>query len=115
MATQSERLGYELAKWMGVQTPQVLHLGFITQAPHLQTQAIQTILLPYSFSSINWKVQARVIHNTCLEWQQIKEASEKAREAANSEGDEIGEVTCFELLEALELSRCLFFMRYDSL
>ncbi|KAG4998926.1 hypothetical protein AAZX31_08G008600 [Glycine max] len=77
MATQSERLGYELAKWMGVQTP-----------------------------------QARVIHNTCLEWQQIKEASEKAREAANSEGDEIGEVTCFELLEALELSRCLFFMSY---
>ena len=26
-----------------------------------------------------------VIHNTCLEWQQIKEAAEKAREAANSE------------------------------
>lgn len=23
MATQSERLGYELAKWLGVQTPQV--------------------------------------------------------------------------------------------
>ncbi|KHN17466.1 Dual specificity protein phosphatase 1 [Glycine soja] len=77
MATQSERLGYEFAKWMGVQTP-----------------------------------QGRVIHNTCLEWQQIKEAAEKAREAANSEGDEIGEVTCFELLEALELSRCLFFMSY---
>lgn len=56
-------------------------------------------------------MQARVIHYTSLEWQQIKEAAEKAREAANSEGDEIGEVTCFELLEALELSRCLFFMR----
>ncbi|XP_057420318.1 dual specificity protein phosphatase PHS1-like [Lotus japonicus] len=77
MATQSERLGYEFAKWLGVRTP-----------------------------------QARVIHNTSPEWQQIKEAAEKAREAANSEGDEIGEVTCFELLEALELSRCLFFMNY---
>ncbi|KAK7318328.1 hypothetical protein RJT34_03027 [Clitoria ternatea] len=77
MATQSERLGYEFAKWMGVQTP-----------------------------------QGRVVHNTSLEWQQIKEAAEKAREAANCEGDEIGEVTCFELLEALELSRCLFFMSY---
>lgn len=57
-------------------------------------------------------MQARVIHNTSLEWQQIKEAAEKAREAANSDGDEIGEMTCFELLEALELSRCLFLMRY---
>lgn len=26
MATQSERLGYEFAKWLGVQTPQVLLL-----------------------------------------------------------------------------------------
>ncbi|KAJ1411885.1 Tyrosine specific protein phosphatases domain [Sesbania bispinosa] len=77
MATQSERLGYEFAKWMGIQTP-----------------------------------QARVIHNTSSEWQQIKEAAERARDAANFEGDEIGEVTCFELLEALELSRCLFFMSY---
>lgn len=25
MATQSERLGYELAKWLGIQTPQVTH------------------------------------------------------------------------------------------
>ncbi|KAI5383875.1 Very-long-chain (3R)-3-hydroxyacyl-CoA dehydratase [Lathyrus oleraceus] len=78
MATQSERLGYELAKWLGIQTP-----------------------------------QARVIHNTSSEWQQIKEATEKAREAAaNSQNDEVGEVTCFELLEALELSRCLFLMSY---
>ncbi|KAK2438945.1 dual specificity protein phosphatase [Trifolium repens] len=78
MATQSERLGYELAKWLGIQTP-----------------------------------QARVIHNTSSEWQQIKEATEKAREAAASSGnDEVGEVTCFELLEALELSRCLFLMSY---
>ncbi|CAL0306730.1 unnamed protein product [Lupinus luteus] len=79
MATQSERLGYEFAKWLGVQTPQM---------------------------------QARVIHNTSSEWHQIKEATEKAREIACSEGDEVSEMTCFELLEALDLSRCLFFMNY---
>lgn len=28
MATQSERLGYELAKWLGIQTPQVIPFGF---------------------------------------------------------------------------------------
>ncbi|OWM62734.1 hypothetical protein CDL15_Pgr020028 [Punica granatum] len=77
MATQSERLGYEFAKWLGVRTP-----------------------------------QARVVHNSSAEWQQIKEAAEKAREAAVAEGDEIGEITCTELLEALELSRCLLLMSY---
>ncbi|XP_031277233.1 dual specificity protein phosphatase PHS1 isoform X1 [Pistacia vera] len=77
MATQSERLGYELAKWLGVRTP-----------------------------------QARVIHNCNPEWLQIREAAEKARATATSEGDEIGEMTCTELLEALELSRCLLFMSY---
>ncbi|XP_051135642.1 dual specificity protein phosphatase PHS1 isoform X2 [Andrographis paniculata] len=77
MATQSERLGYEFAKWLGVQTP-----------------------------------QARVIHNTSPEWLQIKEAAEKARDSAIAEGDEIGEMTCSELLEALELSRCLLLMDY---
>ncbi|KAI5563047.1 hypothetical protein POPTR_015G105000v4 [Populus trichocarpa] len=77
MATQSERLGYEFAKWLGVQTP-----------------------------------QARVIHNCSPEWLQIKEAGEKARVAAALEGDEVGEVTCSELLEALELSRCLILMSY---
>ncbi|KAI9079724.1 hypothetical protein K1719_038345 [Acacia pycnantha] len=77
MATQSERLGYEFAKWLGVRTP-----------------------------------QGRVIHNTSSEWLQIKGAAEKARNAANSEGDETGSMTCSELLEALELSRCLFFMGY---
>jgi len=41
-------------------------------------------------------------------WQQIKEFEEKAREATNFEGDKIGEVTCFELLETLQLIRCLF-------
>ncbi|XP_076891154.1 dual specificity protein phosphatase PHS1-like [Bidens hawaiensis] len=77
MATQSERLGYEFAKWLGVRTP-----------------------------------QARVIHNCSPEWLEIKEAAERAREAAISDGDEVGEVTCSELLEALELSRCLFLMNY---
>ncbi|KAJ4850160.1 Very-long-chain (3R)-3-hydroxyacyl-CoA dehydratase [Turnera subulata] len=77
MATQSERLGYEFARWLGVQTP-----------------------------------QARVIHNCSPEWAQIKEAAERARLAASSEGDELGEVTCSELLEALDLSRCLLLMSY---
>lgn len=77
MATQSERLGYEFAKWLGVKTP-----------------------------------QARVIHNASPEWQKIKEAAEKAKDAAVAEGDEIGEMTCSELLEALELSRCLLVMNY---
>nr|XP_010921613.1 dual specificity protein phosphatase PHS1 [Elaeis guineensis] len=77
MATQSERLGYEFAKWLGVQTP-----------------------------------QARVVHNYSPEWQWIKDAAEKARDTAVSVGDEVGEMTCSELLEALELSRCLFLMNY---
>ncbi|CAF2016683.1 unnamed protein product [Brassica napus] len=77
MATQSERLGYEFAKWLGVQIP-----------------------------------QARVIHSCNPEWTLIKEATEKAQAKANSEGDEVGEVTCSELLEALELSRCLLLMSY---
>ncbi|XP_010251326.2 PREDICTED: dual specificity protein phosphatase PHS1-like isoform X1 [Nelumbo nucifera] len=77
MATQSERLGYEFAKCLGVRIP-----------------------------------QARVIHNSSPEWQQIKEAAEKAKDAAISENDEVGEVTCSELLEALELSRCLLLMNY---
>eukprot|EP00268_Persea_americana_P043781 TRINITY_DN4408_c0_g1_i12.p1 TRINITY_DN4408_c0_g1~~TRINITY_DN4408_c0_g1_i12.p1 ORF type:complete len:853 (+),score=178.97 TRINITY_DN4408_c0_g1_i12:546-3104(+) len=77
MATQSERLGYELAKCLGVQTP-----------------------------------QARVVHNSSPEWQQIKDAVEKARDVAVSEGDEVGKMTCSELLEALEMSRCLLLMNY---
>ncbi|GAB2235802.1 hypothetical protein Droror1_Dr00026243 [Drosera rotundifolia] len=74
MAT--ERLGYELAKWLGVRVP-----------------------------------QARVIHSSSSEWLQIKEAAEKARCAVTLVGDEVGEMTCSELLEALELSRCLFLMK----
>ncbi|KAK9120213.1 hypothetical protein Scep_018306 [Stephania cephalantha] len=79
MATQSERMGYELAKWMGVRTP-----------------------------------QARVVHHSSPEWQQIKDAAEKARDVAVMEGDEVGEMTCSELLEALELSRCLFLMKLSG-
>ncbi|XP_031486053.1 dual specificity protein phosphatase PHS1 isoform X2 [Nymphaea colorata] len=77
MATQSERLGYEFAKWLGIRTP-----------------------------------QARVIHNSSFEWQQIKDGAEKAKTKATADGDEIGEMTCSELLEALELSRCLLLMNY---
>ncbi|WOH10024.1 hypothetical protein DCAR_0729485 [Daucus carota subsp. sativus] len=77
MATQSERLGYEFAKWLGVRTP-----------------------------------QARVVHNLGHEWTQIKEAAEKARQTAIMEGDEVAEMTCSELLEALDLSRCLLLMNY---
>lgn len=77
MATQSERFGYELAKWLGVRTP-----------------------------------QGRVIHNSSLEWKQIKDAVENARHAAIAVGDELEEMICSEMLEALELSRCLFLMNY---
>ncbi|CAM8926075.1 unnamed protein product [Rhodiola kirilowii] len=77
MTTQSERLGYEFAKLIGVRTP-----------------------------------QARVVHSFSSEWLQIKEAAERARDLANSDGDEVGELTCSELLEALELSRCIFLMNY---
>ncbi|XP_073141144.1 dual specificity protein phosphatase PHS1-like isoform X2 [Henckelia pumila] len=77
MATQSELLGYEFAKWLGVQTP-----------------------------------QARVIHNVSSEWLQIKEAAEKAKDAAIIQGNELAEMTCSELLEALELSRCFLLMNY---
>nr|GMD12004.1 dual specificity protein phosphatase PHS1 isoform X1 [Ipomoea batatas] len=77
MATQSERLGYEFAKWLGVRTP-----------------------------------QARVIHNSSPEWLQIKEAADKVKDAAILEGDEISEMTCSELLEALDLSRCVLLMNY---
>ncbi|KAF6164315.1 hypothetical protein GIB67_029198 [Kingdonia uniflora] len=77
MATQSERLGYEFAKMLGVRTP-----------------------------------QARVVHNFSPEWQQIKDATEKVKDAAIVVGDDVGELTCSELLEALKLSKCLFLMNY---
>ncbi|KAL6874700.1 hypothetical protein ACP4OV_013365 [Aristida adscensionis] len=77
MATQSERFGYEIAKWLSVRTP-----------------------------------QGRVIHNSSSEWQRIKVAVENARHMAISSGDELQEMICTEMLEALELSRCLFLMNY---
>uniref|UniRef100_K7KVG7 Uncharacterized protein n=1 Tax=Glycine max TaxID=3847 RepID=K7KVG7_SOYBN len=73
MATQSERLGYEFAKQLGVQTP-----------------------------------QARVIHNTSLEWTQIKEATEKARDVASSAGDEVDEMTCTVFVK--ELGHLTYFL-----
>ncbi|KAL6627850.1 hypothetical protein ACP70R_031576 [Stipagrostis hirtigluma subsp. patula] len=77
MATQSERFGYEIAKWLSIRTP-----------------------------------QGRVIHNSSSEWQQIKAAVENARHVSISAGDELQEMICTEMLEALELSRCLFLMNY---
>ncbi|KAJ1283713.1 hypothetical protein BS78_03G147900 [Paspalum vaginatum] len=77
MATQSERFGYELAKWLGVRTP-----------------------------------QGRVIHNSSPEWQQIKDAVENVRHVSIAAGDELEEMICAEMIEALELSRCLFLMNY---
>ncbi|CAA6654343.1 unnamed protein product [Spirodela intermedia] len=77
MATQSERLGYEFAKRLGVQTP-----------------------------------QTRIIHNSSSEWQRIKDAADKARGMTTSVSDDAGEITCSELVEALELSRCLLLMNY---
>ncbi|GMP53820.1 hypothetical protein CsSME_00019180 [Camellia sinensis var. sinensis] len=51
------------------------------------------------------------LHNP--EWLQIKEEAEKARDAATLKGDEISGLRCSELLEALELSRCLFLMKCE--
>ena len=55
-----------------------------------------------------------MVHNSTPEWHQIKDSTEKARDAAISARDEVGEITCSELLEALELSRCLFLMKYEN-
>ncbi|KAK4395509.1 Dual specificity protein phosphatase PHS1 [Sesamum angolense] len=68
----------------------------------------------HSEDEMNKALEARVIHNASPEWLQIKEAAEKAKDAAIAEGDEIGEMTCSELLEALELSRCLLLMKEFS-
>ncbi|GJU65670.1 dual specificity protein phosphatase PHS1 isoform X2 [Tanacetum coccineum] len=54
-------------------------------------------------------LEARVIHNCSPEWLKIKEAAEKARETAVSEANEVGEMTCSKLQEALE---CLYLMKY---
>jgi atypical dual specificity phosphatase len=56
-------------------------------------------------------MQARVVYNSSSEWLAIRHAAENARTAAVSNNDEVGEMTCSELLEALELSRCLLLMR----
>jgi atypical dual specificity phosphatase len=53
-----------------------------------------------------------VIHNSSSEWQKIKDAVENARNTAIAAGDELEELICTEMLEALEFSRCLFLMKY---
>ncbi|GKE29974.1 hypothetical protein Tco_1445358, partial [Tanacetum coccineum] len=57
---------------------------------------------------------ATIIHNCSAEWLKIKEVAEKVREATVSEADEVGQVTCSKLLEALELSRYLYPRKYIS-
>ncbi|KAI3746610.1 hypothetical protein L6452_09047 [Arctium lappa] len=77
--------------------------------------ATQSVRLGYEFAKrLGVRTpQARVIHNCSSEWLKIKEAAEKAREAAVvADGDEVGDMTCSELIEALELSRCLYLMNY---
>ncbi|VAH19408.1 unnamed protein product [Triticum turgidum subsp. durum] len=76
--------------------------------------ATQAELLGYEFARLLGvqTPQARVVHNSSLEWQEIKHAAEEARAIAVSNNDELGEMTCSELLEALELSRCLLLMSY---
>ncbi|WVZ71405.1 hypothetical protein U9M48_019996 [Paspalum notatum var. saurae] len=56
--------------------------------------------------------QARVVYSSSPEWLAIRHAAENARTVAVSNNDEVGEMTCSELLEALELSRCLLLMSY---
>jgi atypical dual specificity phosphatase len=53
-----------------------------------------------------------VIHSSSCEWPQIKDAVENARHAAVAVGDDLQEMVCTEMQEALELSRCLFLMKY---
>ncbi|KAG6549053.1 hypothetical protein Mapa_009496 [Marchantia paleacea] len=77
LATQSELLGLELARHLGILTP-----------------------------------QARVVHSGSNEWTAIIFAVEKAKEKAKVEENEVGENTCGELLEALNLSRSLLLMGY---
>lgn len=52
-----------------------------------------------------------MIHNSSSEWQKIKDAVENARHMAIATADELEELICAEMLEALELSRCLFLMK----
>ncbi|CAM0913071.1 unnamed protein product [Alopecurus aequalis] len=76
--------------------------------------ATQAELLGYEFARLLGvqTPQARVVHNSSLEWPEIKHAAENARAIAVSNNDEVGEMTCSELLEALELSRCLLLVSY---
>eukprot|EP00850_Spirogloea_muscicola_P000016 SM000001S04418 [mRNA] locus=s1:71854:82695:- [translate_table: standard] len=80
LATQSERLGGELARHLHVATP-----------------------------------QARVIHSSSSEWQElqatVKAVQARAASAADAADEMLG-ATCEEMLEALRLSRCFLLMGY---
>ena len=109
MATQSERLGYEFAKQLGVQTPQVILLLFFFYLIDLLncrlrvSNYISAKFILYFY----WEYKARVIHNTSLEWTQIKEATEKARDVASSAGDEVDEMTCTVSTELNATANCM--------
>eukprot|EP00850_Spirogloea_muscicola_P006930 SM000034S12684 [mRNA] locus=s34:143615:148130:- [translate_table: standard] len=80
LATQSERLGGELARHLHIATP-----------------------------------QARVIHTSSSEWQELRAAVEGVQARAASAADAADEMlgaTCEEMLEALRLSRCFLLMGY---
>lgn len=57
-------------------------------------------------------MQARVIHSGSSEWSEIIFSVEKAKERMKAEENEIGENTCEELLEALNINRSLLVMGY---
>eukprot|EP01018_Ginkgo_biloba_P037190 Gb_03644 [translate_table: standard] len=107
MATQSERLGYEFAKHLGVLTPQAHP---IMQVPYSLSE-----LFPTWQKCICIPTSARVIHNSSSEWQSIKDATEKARSMPRAGGDDVSRTTCTELLEALELSRCLLLIGISAI
>lgn len=77
LATQSERLGIEIARHLGVATP-----------------------------------QARVIHSNSQEWTHIQNAVRVIQESAEADENESGMQTSEELLEALQLSRCMLIMGF---
>lgn len=63
-----------------------------------------------TWNNIRVLFQARVVHSGSNEWTAIIFAVEKAKEKAKVDENEVGENTCGELLEALNLSRSLLLM-----
>lgn len=55
-------------------------------------------------------VQARVIHSNSQEWTHIQNAVRAIQESAEADENETAMQTSEELLEALQLSRCMLIM-----